>query len=153
MTDNSVTPDPRAEYIAGLRQLADALEQHPELNLPFNGRTPESNIFVTTAGGGDPRGQVAAWARVLPGRKDKRERGEYLDLHGAFRGLHIKVIANREAVCEKVVIGTETVTEIVPDPVYIASAPMIERETEREIVEWVCPPSILADAEPVGAAA
>lgn len=34
MNDIKPNPDPRAEYIAGLRQIADWLERHPEVPLP-----------------------------------------------------------------------------------------------------------------------
>ena len=50
----SATSDPgRDAYIAGLRRLADALEQHPDLPLPYTGADASLNFhFVTEPGGG-----------------------------------------------------------------------------------------------------
>lgn len=151
MTETKVNPDPRDEYIAGLRMLADLLEAHPELMLPYDGGDG-SPLCIIPIGRARQREQLTAWAKALPGRKEKKPRGDAFDLTGTVRGVHIKVICNRDNVCEKVVLGTETVTETVPDPEYMAAAPLVERETEREIVKWVCAPSILAEDEPVGAA-
>lgn len=136
--------DPRAEYIAGLRAFADLLEQNPDLRLPYHGDRTEMLIFPTY--GGDQRAELARWARLLPGLKRKRARDDNFDLAANLRGLKLLICCDRDQVCEKRVIGTETVTETVPDPEYMAAAPLVERETEREIVEWVCPPSILGGA-------
>lgn len=129
--------DPRAEYIAGLRAFADLLEQNPDLRLPYHGSSTEMLIFPAH---GDQRAELARWARLLPGLKQKRARDRDFDLAAQLRGLKLLICCDREEVCHKRVIGTETVTEMVPDPEYMASAPMVERETEREIVEWVCHP-------------
>ncbi|HZV74557.1 MAG TPA: hypothetical protein VFF79_12640 [Conexibacter sp.] len=51
-------------------------------------------------------------------------------------GVIYELCSHREAVCERVVVGTEMVTEPAPD------APMVE--VEREIVEYRCPPSLLS---------
>jgi hypothetical protein len=143
MSNTDGTATARAEYIAGLRELADALEAHPELQLPYNGRPGGSAINVIPVD--HEREQLAAWARVLPGQKDKKPRGEYFDLVGAFRGLHIKVICTRDEVCERVVVGEREVTEEVPDPEALAAVPRITVTRTEEEVEWVCGP-LLAEA-------
>ena len=135
--------DQRAEYIKGLRALADVIEQHPDLRLPSTGHSDWAPIHVIPRD--DQRAELAAWARVLPGRKAKSPRGEYLDLEGTLHGLHIKVICDRGEVCERVVVGTEEVTKEVPDPEYVAAAPMVTVTETVEQVEWRCG-SILADA-------
>lgn len=138
-------PDPRTEYIAGLRALADLLEQNPDLEPPYHGYDTDMLIIPRREA---QRAVLAAWARALPGRKDKTPSGDYFRLTGGLRGLKLMVLCDRGEVCEKRVLRTETVTETVPDPVYVAAAPLVERETEREIVEWVCAPSILTEPEP-----
>lgn len=146
MTENQTNPDPRAEYIAGMRMLADLLEANPHLALPFEGNTSEGMVFVTRGEG--QRERLAQWAKALPGEKTKTgdgTDGEYFALHARLRGYRLKVIANRDEVCEKVVLGHDVITETVPDPDYMAAAPMVERETVKEIVEWRCN-SILAGA-------
>lgn len=152
MTTNDTTNDVRAEYIAGLRALADALEQHPELMLPYTGRLSSPMNVIPL--GDEQRPQLTAWARALPGKREKQERDQYLDLIGAFHGLGIKVICDRDEVCERVVVGTETVTKTVKDPAALAAVPEVEVTEEVEVVEWRCRPLLgERDAEPVGATA
>jgi len=138
------TPEERAEYIAGLRMLADALETNPELTLPYTGRTTTTINVIPFD---NQREQLAAWARVLPGRKEKQPRGQYFDLIGAFRGLKMMVICHRDEVCERVVLGTREVTETVPDPDLIAAVPTVTVTKTVEDVVWRCRP-LLADADP-----
>lgn len=138
--------DLRAEYIAGLRALADALEAHPELELPYNGRDAGGSCINVIPEFGRQREQLAAWARVLPGHKDKTPRDDYFDLTGAFHGLHIKVICKRDEVCERIVLGTREVTEKKPDPALLAEIPLVTVTHTEEIVEWRCTSSILAGA-------
>lgn len=142
-TGTKANPDPRAEYIAGLRALADLLEQRPDLEMPL------VEEVVIPLFGKNQRERVALWTRLLPGRKTKQEGGtlgDVLRIKGTLRGLPFRIICDREEVCEKRVLRTETVTETVPDPDYVAAAPLVERTTEREIVEWHCH-SILAGAQ------
>jgi hypothetical protein len=64
----------------------------------------------------------------------------------------LQVYANREQVCERVVVGTETVIKTVKDPVALAAVPEVEVTEEVEQVEWRCRPLLAAD-ESVSAAA
>lgn len=146
MTQTKVNPDPRVEYIAGLRMLADLLEARPDLELPFDGSGGEMTVFVTRQDGQKER--MAAWSKALPGRKDKREtgsNGELLSMRARLRGLNFQVIADRNEVCERVVVGTKTETKTVKDPALLAEVPEVEVTEEVEIVEWHCN-SILAGA-------
>ncbi len=132
----------RAAYIAGLRQLADALEAHPEVPLPTDGtRMPLSwNLWDD-----DAREQMAATARALPVAWVKETREgydggpDYFDLSGKLGGLKVKLTACRDAVCTRVVTGTEDreVEEVV--------TPAVTRKITQpaEVVEWRCE-SILA---------
>lgn len=61
----------------------------------------------------------------------------------SFGKVRLSLHASREAVCERRVIGTETVQ--VPDP----AAPTVE--VEREIIEWVCAPILPEDRTKTGA--
>lgn len=143
-TETNGNPDPRVEYIEGLRALADLLEANPGLELPYHGSSTDMLIVPSR---GTQRAVLASWARALPGRKSKGANNNLYQLSGALRGLKLQVLCSRDEVCEKRVLRTETVTETVPDPEYVAAAPLVERETEREVVEWICTPSILAGAE------
>lgn len=145
-TNDQATADRRAEYIAGLRQLADLLEAHPELSMPSSGSWSSDPIGIAEFGTGQ-RERIAKWARLLPGKKSKElggTSGEILRMLGRLRGLHIKVICDRDEVCERRVLGTREVTEEVPDPEALAAVPTVTRTTVVEDVEWVCRP-LLAD--------
>lgn len=129
-------PTTRSEYIAGLRALADLLEQHDELELPFTGSGNSLNVIPVA----DQREQVAAWARALPGLVRKSVRDGYFDLTGNLHGLRIAVICDRDQVCTRVVTGTREVTTSEP----IISGHRDVTETVED-VEWVCEP-LLAEA-------
>lgn len=135
ITETKTNTDTRAEYIAGLRMLADTLDANPDLELPIYGDR-YAPMAVYLVGDENQRGQLAAWAKALPGRKEKADRDTRLDLKGAFRGLHISVTVEREEVCEKVVLGTREVTEEVPDP----NAPTVTVTKTVEDVKWICRP-------------
>lgn len=138
----------REEYVAGLRMLADLLEQHDDLPLPYYGVNAEVRLpfYCYT------RDQIAQFARLLPGRVDKHVDEEYesygFSLRGALAGLHVDVKAHRNAVCERVVVGTDEVTEQVPDP--SVQVPLVEVTKTVERVRWECSP-LLAGTDPAPA--
>lgn len=139
----------RAEYIAGLRLLADALEMHPEAELPAGGTTVPLSI---TFWGSSARERMAAAARALPctWTKDYRDGGEgyesYFDLNGMLAGLKIALTAYRDTVCERVVVRTED--REVEEVVTPAETRMVVKSVE--IVRWECG-SVLKDAAPAEA--
>jgi hypothetical protein len=137
MTDSTETV--RAEYIAGLRVLADLLEARPEIPAPYHGRSTELAIF--TSG----KDELVAAARAFPGKLDKtyddNSSAFGFELHGRLRGLRVVIYGDRNEVCRRVVTGTREVTKTVPAP----DAPMVEVTETVEDVEWVCEP-LLAEA-------
>ena len=142
----------RAEYIKGLRMLADVLDKHPEVQLPVAGamRDGQPALFYFD---GSPGGLAAmaaarkafpcAWSKSFSGGG---EYTDWLNLTGELAGVQIQLYTYRDAVCERVVTGTEDreVEEIVQ--------PAVTRKVTRpvEIVEWVCHP-VLAGEGPVAA--
>jgi hypothetical protein len=124
-----------AEYTAGLRQLADLLDAHPEWPLPLH-----QVILMFT--GDDARGRFAAAARLFPGPLTKSTTDKFFDLTGALRGLDVELTAYRDVVCERVVVGTETITKQVPDPT--VTVPLVEVTETIEQVEWRCSPVLSA---------
>lgn len=136
--------DPRAEYIAGLRALADLLEEHGDWPLPTDGSSSPFDWWVWDHNAGDSRSVFAAIVRALPGTKTKTVGEGYaatwFTVTAQLRGLTIDVNANRATVCTRVVKGVREVTEEVPDPDALAAVPTITVTREVEDVEWECAP-------------
>lgn len=138
----------RAGYTAGLRALADLLDTHPEVPLPYDGSAVPLTIHHLYAR--DPertvREEFQATLRALPGRKDKAPDGTYFDVEFELHGLKLTVTAFRDDVCERVVTGTREVTREVPDPDALAAVPTTTITETVEDVTWECRP-LLAPAE------
>jgi hypothetical protein len=142
-------PDERARLIDGLRVLASALEQNPGIPLPYDGTdTPISFYFLHAA---DPRAELAAAARALPcsWRKSFRDDAEYapgqvapavMKMTGQIGGLSVELVAYRDAVCERVVTGTED------REVEVVVTPAVVRKVTKpvETYDWVCHPVMSA---------
>ncbi len=134
----------RTGYISGLRLLADLLESDPDFPLPYTG-TETAALHWIVGHGAD---EDAAWqkdflrrfVRAVDGPAQKGYRDDAFDLDGRLDGLHLGVIAQRDAVCERVVIGTREVTREVPDPDALAAVPTTTVTETVEDVEWVCAP-------------
>ena len=143
--------DPRrAAYIDGLRQIADWLEQHPDVPLPYLGfagstklqaqNVPAVPIYVWD----DQRQRMAAIARAMGGA-EKDAAGDRFRLTRHFAGIAVVASAERDQVCERIVVGTREVTEEVPDPEALAAVPKVTVTKTVEDVEWRCG-SLLAPA-------
>jgi len=134
----------REDYCAGLEQLAELLRANPELPVPYQGSGDGTPMTMHFLDGDDPRAALVAAARALPIRLDKAVRdfggptASYFDLAGSLHGLTIKLTAYRDAVCTRVVTGTEVVTKKVPDP--SVDVPLVEVAEKVETVEWRCEP-------------
>ncbi len=121
------------EYATGLRDLADWIEAHPEVS-------PELYKAEVNAFPNEDAENVKTWALAMsPCAKDYwSESANLFTLRRKFGPVTLEATFNRSAVCERVVTGTEEVTNLVPDPsVYV---PLVEVTETREIVEWVCAP-------------
>lgn len=128
----------REDYCQGLEQLAAWYRDHPEVALPQTGRSDIYQFKVQAPGYGEEEAAaLAAFARALPGRVDKSFTDGLVYVSGRVGGLRIEAYGSRSSVCERVVVGTETVE--VPDP----NAPKVT--VEQEVVEWRCG-SLLAAA-------
>src|SRR4051812_11234970 len=95
MTDS----DARAEYIAGLRGLADVLERDPDLALP------EAHAFVwylffSELTADEQKSRAADLIRRLPGSFGTRETGELSRFYGTIRGAKTEIIVERSALVE-----------------------------------------------------
>ncbi len=138
-----------AQQAAGLRQLADMIEQNPELATNFDYTLNYSGISLHLRSN-DRATEMANIARIARryGAKTTKDIGDDMyNLVCDFGGVKAKVLAYRNEVCERVVTGTHEVTEEVPDPVAVAALPKVKQTRVEEIVEWKCRPLLAADTE------
>lgn len=122
----------RAAWLTGLRQMADFLEAHPAVPLP----SVHQPVYIW---GADAQRQLAAAALAL-GDAEKEADASFFSLVRRFGPIVYTVKAYRENVCERVVVGTKTITTQVPPE----GVEMLTVTREEDVVEWRCPPSILA---------
>jgi hypothetical protein len=137
------TTTDRAGYIAGLRTLADALANDPDLVLPWDGSEHSSiSIFTQT------KAEIAAYARLMGKASKKVNDSESygFQLRGLLHGVNLLVYAPRSEVCERVVTGTREVTTTVPDPDALALVPTITTTSTVEDVTWICSPLLAPTA-------
>ena len=131
----------RDEYTAGLRELADILDAHPDVPLPFSGRAGEDfplRIYLF----GLSKEDVVTAVRAFPGPKTKEFSGDYARMGVTLHGLSIVLMPHRETVCTKRVVGTRTVVT----PAAPARSATPAHIVKEDIVEWDCHP-FLAEAE------
>lgn len=136
-----------SNYTAGLRSLADLVDQNPDLLGDL--RLSADVILVPVSHAASPRGRMVAWVRAakaanLPIRKAFDEKWGEVSIALAA-GLTVKVYADRESVCERIVVGTREVVREVPDPDALAALPTTTVTETVEDVRWECIP-LLADA-------
>lgn len=131
----------RQEIICGVRQLLDALEENPEIPLPYNLTAITFHLWSWSTDG-EIVDAMKALRRKLPPHKWEKEYGSYFSLKGKAGGEHglpITISVEREAVCKKVVVGTRETYADVPDPELVKAVPLVRVKTEIEDIEWVCP--------------
>lgn len=128
----------RAAYISGLRKLANILEDNPTFPLPYTGRKESAIRWIELFD--DVRDRAAAFAQVMPRPVVKAVRGNNLDLTARIDGLHVLMIAERDEVCTRTVVGVEEIEVSEPDPAAVAALPLVTRIEKRDIVKWECAP-------------
>lgn len=136
-----------AAQAAGLRQLADMIEAHPEIDAYYLRSKAVHNALTVWLP--DDAEDLAAIARaaLAHGAKVDKDIGDQLyTVVVSFGPIRARAMAMRDQVCERVVVGTEEVTETVKDPDALAKVPEIEVTEEREIIEWRCTPLLEATA-------
>lgn len=147
--EEPVTTETKATELAdGLRAVADMIEANPELaHILRYALTHLSEPL-------DDRDQMITLARIgarTTGKVTKDFTGKHASVRIAFGPVSVTGYIDREQVCERVVVGHETVIEAGPDPDAVAALPVVEREVEREIVEWRCHPLLADERETVSA--
>lgn len=121
------------EYAAGLREIADLLDAVPDLPTP-NIDSDSVTFHLWT----DADKEVARFAKAIGGRWHKNdpkanefEAKYYVLTHDhAFGPYKLRLLAQREAVCNRIQVGTRTVKEE-------ARAASVK---EVPVYEWECVP-------------
>lgn len=131
---------PAAEQAAGLRSLADLIEANPDL-----AGTPSflTSLHVWWT---HDRDHLAALARAgleHGARVEKIHHGDTFSLALHWGPVTAHALAERDVVCERVVVGTDEITEQVPDPDALAAVPMISRTRTVQRTEWRCDSPLL----------
>lgn len=148
MTDQHTqhTTDPEQVAFAreranGLRALADLIEAKPEL-------AGSQYVDIRLDLWIDDADELARLTRQVGGARSKVDLGSLLTVRRDFgAGVFLDLNAERDQVCEAVVVGTETVE--VPDPAVVVPTITVERD----IVEWKCSPILTNSIGPADARA
>lgn len=142
---HTYSPTDRAALAAGYRHLADLIESE-QAPIPMN---TTISLPVGRYGEDDDQAAIAAELRraLGGGRWDKHEStgGAYLYLQGMCGGLPIQLWMDRNAVCERVVVGTEEVTEVIPAVTEEDLRPEQTITRTVEHVEWRCSPLLAVE--------
>lgn len=144
----AASTDHRAEVLRGVRLLADLLENDPSIPLPAN-FSGHSGLTIQLLHSGERSAAEMGRIRAAIGgqfvKSTYGHEGEYFELAGHLAGLKVNVVTWRDQVCKRVVTGTRTVTEDVPDPEALAAVPVTQVEKTIEDYEWVCAPVLGID--------
>lgn len=113
----------RRACVAGLRELADFIERHEDLPVPYGCNL---NVFASD------KAELARLARVGGVKWQKASTPDYFYLRAVFEGDYsYEVNIDRSAVCRKVVTGTRLV-------------PAQPEQTVEEF-HWVCDEPLLSE--------
>ncbi len=128
----------RAEYIEGLRELADLLERDTEATLP-SGATTGLNNFVFTRSPAEFAATVKAYGGGLKGVDNSGDRF----VTGSLKGWKYKIFLLGHT-CELVETGE---VESYDEVEIVTPAVTRTVSLERPVMERRCPDSLLAQAE------
>jgi len=132
--------DKRTELASNLREFADFLDNHgqdiPDVNVDVSSR-----VWSWTSAGDVPTAIALALRAGMKGADEvtKEYSDNYFRLYLSFGELQYRVLCDRDEVCERTVVGTETVMESVPP-----EGEWTEQAVEKDVVEWVCNPLLAA---------
>lgn len=133
--EREMEQDLRDAYIAGLREMADALENEP--GIPTDNGVDIVHYCWT-------KDNFQAAVKRLGGTRTKEPRYGYMNVVRRFGPHSIRVNGEQNAVCTKTVVGTEEVTKNEREGEDLR--PMVEVTKTVDIVEWDCG-SILSSSD------
>jgi len=130
----------RTELASNLREFADFLDNYghdiPDVNVDVSSR-----VWSWTSASDVPTAIALALRAGMKGADEvtKEYSDNYFRLYLSFGELQYRVLCDRDEVCERTVVGTETVMESVPP-----EGEWTEQAVEKDVVEWVCNPLLAA---------
>lgn len=141
-----------AEFVAGLRELADFFEARPELappygidNLNYYGYVDEDCQHTV-----DSKTGVAFFVKTVGGKITKSADSSFFRMSRKVGPFSIVAISNRESICERVKVGERIEPERIIPAQPEQHIPAKEEEfipsSKVDVYEWRCP-SILAEKE------
>lgn len=121
----------RADYIRGLRTLADMLADHDDVKLPYDGTIGKLTVLPA---GENARAQALAYLRLMAPKPtmEVQPGGDvaWLDIVGRIHGLHVRVHLRANEVCEP----------------HVTDAYRASDGSVHEVTEWTIPAELLAAA-------
>jgi len=123
-----------------LREFADFLDNYghdiPDVNVDVSSR-----VWSWTSASDVPTAIALALRAGMKGADEVRKKysDDFFRLYLSFGDLEYRVSCDRDEVCERTVVGTETVMELAPP-----EGEWTEKPVEKEVVEWVCNPLLAA---------
>jgi hypothetical protein len=120
-----------AEYVAGLRAVADFIEAHPELGTPVE---QQLNIFPRVLE--EEVKEHAAKAIHAVGKVTKSDYDSDIILQGIISGFALRFWYPRSAVCERIELERKIVPAEPEKTVVIPARP----EIEQVVYGWKCAP-------------
>ncbi|WP_027946568.1 hypothetical protein [Amycolatopsis taiwanensis] len=134
----------------GLERMAAMLREHPELAERFRYLSFSQHCF------GEDAEALGLFARVAAayadnGTVEKRYSDKFAVVEARFGAVSIHLQTDREQVCERVQVGTETVTRKERDPEAVEKAlaeiPETEVTEEVPVYEWQCKPLLASSVD------
>jgi hypothetical protein len=130
-----------SEFSEGLRQMADWLDSHPEFAEEWSYST--FNFYATCY----TKEDFSKFAQNLGG-SEKFDSYGYIGLIKAFGPHELRLQVGKEISCERVEVGTETITrQVLSDAIPEGAKLLLDHvlvEVEVPKYKWECPPSLLA---------
>lgn len=121
---------------AGLRALADMIEQNPDLT-EFASLASLHAFHVRSAA---DMGAIVRAAARSGAKVEKKITDELHNVLLSWGPVGALVLAWRSEVCERLVLGSRKVKKTVKDPAALAAVPDVEVTETVEDVKWVCRP-------------
>lgn len=143
LTENQL----RAAQIAeGLSTLAMIIVSDPDLFVPACRYSDLVNLQAFYAGDADELAAIVRGMKAVAGKVDIT-RGDFTVTATAqvSPAMTIRAFSTRNAVCTERVVEEKTITEMVPDPTYVAPpVPMVEQTRTEKVTVWDCEPIMKA---------